>query len=342
MDDTSLLESYRVMEDNSDGTQQTALGESARHLRSAPPVDRSSSTSKLDQPRRTTIQFPQDPAALAQVVDHVINREDLTEEDYLLLWFNTEEYNTLKAEARRESLACERDGSAKFLDEAFCEKCKHQQDNLSKWVTMTPCAEDSERRGLERMASQRMSNIRQQAQFQAIMEVLRAQDEQLYSSKRQVADPEEVRKVSQKATRVARHFARMLAKADAQAVHGIPATTRDGDADTVASSSHPTTRRISKSKSSSSKSRLSGGSDTLSVATTGSSAKKSKAKKKDDKKEDKKKDDKKKDDKKKKKEDKKDDKTKKKKDDKEKTKSTLKQKFKETKAGIIARIPRIA
>jgi hypothetical protein len=270
--------------------------------------------------REVLVKFPQDPRLLSVVVDVVINREDITEEDHAALWFSNQDFNELKAEARMESMACEGDGSAKLLDGVFVEKSKISQASIIQWVH--PSDGGRERRGLERMANQRLANIRQRAQFQAIMDVLRAQDELKIG--RGHVDHEAVRKVSEKATRVARHFARMIGKADAHAVNELNLTSNHDR-------EHSTKRISSGGKSSSSSKRLSDGIN--SVASTKSNSqkdmksnKKEKFKKDKDKSKDKDKDPK--------------DKVKGK--DKEKTRSTLKQKFKDTKAGIIARIPRIA
>lgn len=290
--------------------------------------------------RETVVKFPQDPCVLSVVVDVVINREDITEEDRAALWFSNKDYNKLKAEARMEGMACERDGSTKLLDGVFAERSKTSQESIIQWVNSNS---GRERRGLERMANQRMASIRQQQQFQTVMEVLRAHDELQIG--RGGADPEAVRRVSEKATRVARHFARMIGKADAQAVNadeGSGTRSQPSNRDT-----EQATKRISTgSKSSSSSKRLSDG--TNSAASTRSKSqkdmkpnKKEKVKKGSDK--EKKEKDKEKDKERSKSKDKDaKDKVKGKDKEKEKTRSTLKQKFKDTKAGIIARIPRIA
>jgi hypothetical protein len=276
--------------------------------------------------REIVVKFPHDPSMLSVVVDAVINREDLTEEDRASLWFSAEDYNELKAEARMEGMACESDGSSKLLDGVFAERSKTSQDSIIQWVHSHG---SRERRGLERMANQRTASIRQQAQFQSIMEVLRAQDD--LQMGRSGVDPDALRRVSEKTTRVARHFARMIAKADAQFVNA------DGGASTrnLTSTERVAKRSSSGIKSNSSSRRLSDGI---------SSAAGTKSKSQKDMKSEKKETVKKESDKEKKEKDKdtSQNKDKVKGKDKEKTRSTLKQKFKDTKAGIIARIPRIA
>jgi hypothetical protein len=295
---------FMDMMDESESTQVSIL--------ESPHVRRRDDLLQIDTNARTRevlVRFPQDPRVLSVVLDVVINREDITEEDRAALWFSNEDFNELKAEARMESMACERDGSTKLLDGVFAEKCKTSQANIIQWVNSD---DGRERRGLERMANQRLANIRQQAQFQAIMDVLRAQDELQIGRGR--VNP-----------------ARMVGKADARAVNAA-----DGGASTLdLSSNHGRERAVKRissgGKSSSSSKRLSD--STTSLASTKSknlkdmkSNKKEKSKKDKNKSKDKDKDSK--------------DKINGK--DKEKTRSTLKQKFKDTKAGIIARIPRIA
>lgn len=73
----------------------------------------------------------------------------------------------------------------------------------------------------ERWANRDHGETRQKDQFQAIMAVLRAQDD-FYAKGMDDLDPDKVsdhlRKISHKATRTSRHFARMMGKADSFAV----------------------------------------------------------------------------------------------------------------------------
>lgn len=98
------------------------------------------------------------------------------------------------------------------------------QEKLNLW-----CAHGHTRRGLERWAHKEHGDARQTEQFQAIMDVLRAQDEMMVKAKltnrikpqgscAEWLDDEVLRKISHKATRAARHFARMMGKADRYAV----------------------------------------------------------------------------------------------------------------------------
>ena len=105
----------------------------------------------------------------------------------------------------------EKFGYSKTLDGVFQEKSKESQDCLNLWA-----ASGHSRRGLERWANREHGEKRQQDQFNAIMTVLREQDDMI-SRKGKVND-EALRRVSHKATRISRHFARMMGKADSYAV----------------------------------------------------------------------------------------------------------------------------
>lgn len=71
----------------------------------------------------------------------------------------------------------------------------------------------------ERWANRDHGLARQSDQFQVIMEVLRAQDEYYTDKSKDTAKKvDHLRKVSHKATRTSRHFARMMGKADAYAL----------------------------------------------------------------------------------------------------------------------------
>jgi hypothetical protein len=161
--------------------------------------------------RGRRVWFPEEEDELAEVVCEVDSRSELTEEDRDALFFCNDEYVSLKSDARLMSSGCERSGCSKHLDGVFDEKSKEAQAKLNKWVE-----DGQEQRGLERMANTEMGDLRQQEQFRVIMDVLRAQDDMIIEKGE--VDAEALRKVSCKATKVARHFARMMAKADARSV----------------------------------------------------------------------------------------------------------------------------
>jgi len=154
------------------------------------------------------VSFPEEECT---VVCEITRREDFSEEEQKALYFSKAEYCLNRQMGRRTSRDCERYGHSKCLEEAFAEKCSSIQDVLNHW-----CLNGHDRRGLERWANRNHGEKRQQDQFQAIMEILQAQDEMLMSGR--VIDVEKIRKVSYKATKKSRHFARMMGKADAFAV----------------------------------------------------------------------------------------------------------------------------
>ena len=258
--------------------------------------------------RGCSVRFPDCQEQLVSVVDYVVNREDLTDEDRAALWFCADEYLDLKSDARLESLASERDGLAKtLLEDVHNEKSRAAQEKINRWVVEV----GQERRGLERSINKTLADARQNAQFQSIMDVMRAQDEMMMSSL--AVDDEELRKVYTQTTRSSRHFARMMAKADALAAGTSPEAV--GDAVAMARKNSP--RKLKPEKLERSVGRTF--SDSHSVISTMSKRKSSKEKK-----------------------NKRKDKGKDKGEKEHKQKLTLKQKYKDTKAGIIARIPRIA
>jgi hypothetical protein len=186
---------------------------------------------------------------LATVVCELPCREDYTE-DMETLFFTRADYNLCRSYARTLSKDVERSGvSSKLLDATFNEKSKKLQDLLNQWTS----DDTTGRRGLERWSSRAHGDSRQEQQFQAVMAVLRAQDDMLAKAGHHhtsslnaramafggsdpmcSADPryaktkiktvaekldhEHLRKVSYKATKNARHYARMMGKADSFAV----------------------------------------------------------------------------------------------------------------------------
>jgi len=271
------------------------------------------------------VRFPDTPEGLSQVVETVISREDLTKEVREALWFCASEYESLRNEKWHECHASERDGLAKVLLEGvYKEKCKEAQEKLNRWVLEL----GPERRGLEKSSNTTLSEQRQSIQFESIMEVLRAQDEMLISRSRTI-DEEELRKVYNQACRVPRHFARMMAKADALAVGASADAVLDADA--VAKKKHLANIKSKESFNGESSAHFHSSLRSLPAATASFQKERGKAQEKKKKSKDKVKKDSssnnnyKKD-------------TEKEKDPKQK--STLKQKYKETKAGIISRIPR--
>jgi hypothetical protein len=180
----------------------------------APP---SSPMRKKKSPKR--VRFPSCDEALVRGVITIPHRDDYTPEEVEALYFSRDEYQACRNAAKASSWECERKGHGKFLDGTFCEKDSDVQERLNSWVVSSAVVAagaaksgaDSApqlsccRRGLERWSNSDHGEIRNHAQFHAIMAVLRAQDDKL-------------RKVSCKVTKTSRHFARMIGKADSYAV----------------------------------------------------------------------------------------------------------------------------
>jgi len=148
---------------------------------------------------------------LSVVVGTVPHRDDWTDEERGLMFFTRSEYNSSRSTAKVISKESERYGFSKTLDGTYIEKSAEAQEKLNEWVQ-----QGGNRRGLERWANADHGEKRQHDQFHAIMAVLRAQDEMI--ARKNSIDVEKLRKVSHKATKVSRHFARMIGKADSYAM----------------------------------------------------------------------------------------------------------------------------
>jgi hypothetical protein len=157
------------------------------------------------------VRFPVEDESIAIIVCTIPNREDYIEEDHGLLFFSRSDYHISRSSAKMISRESERYGFSKNLEETYTEKSKIAQESLNLWTSR-----GHSRRGLERWANRKHGDARQQDQFQSVMAVLRAQDDMLAG--RKGIDHEQIRKVSHKATKIARHFARMMGKADSHAL----------------------------------------------------------------------------------------------------------------------------
>lgn len=180
---------------------------------------------KKSLPKR--VRFPPCEDALVRGVITIPHREDYTPEEVEALYFSRDEYQACRNAAKAVSWECERKGQGKCLDGTFCEKDSDVQERLNSWVVSSAvsgsiaCPETASqvsccRRGLERWSNSDHGEIRNHAQFHAIMAVLRAQDDLLM--RRKELDWDKLRKVSCKVTKTSRHFARMIGKADSYAV----------------------------------------------------------------------------------------------------------------------------
>jgi hypothetical protein len=172
------------------------------------------------------VRFPVEDESIAIIVCTIPNREDYIEEDHGLLFFSRGDYHISRSSAKMISRESERYGFSKNLEETYKEKSKAAQDSLNQWTSR-----GDSRRGLERWANRKHGDARQQDQFQSVMAVLRAQDDMLAA--RKGIDHEQIRKVSHKATKIARHFARMMGKADSHALASELTESDDQVADDI-------------------------------------------------------------------------------------------------------------
>jgi hypothetical protein len=158
---------------------------------------------------RRRVSFPPNEGDLHTVVCTVPHRGDYDEFVIAALFFSRDEHQAARSSARAAVRSHEGYGQSKLLDGTFSEKSPDLQEKLNRWAEV---ADLSSQRGLERWANEDHGDGRNQAQFHAIMAVLGAQEDMLRRGRE--VDMEKLRKVSTKATRKARHFARMMGKAD--------------------------------------------------------------------------------------------------------------------------------
>mmetsp|Transcript_22870 Transcript_22870/g.63609 ORF Transcript_22870/g.63609 Transcript_22870/m.63609 type:complete len:268 (+) Transcript_22870:189-992(+) len=192
------------------------------------------------------ICFPDDDANLFTIVCEIPCRQEYTEQDLQDLFFQKKDFSTSRSAAKVRSRECESRGDSSVLRNSFSEKSKSIQEQLNVWTT-TSAQHDC--RGLERWSNREHGDQRSQEQFSAIMAILQAQQDminanimrsnkQRHSTRRssinstasrstvastasttsQAIDYDSLRKVAIKVTRSARHFARMMGKADSHAV----------------------------------------------------------------------------------------------------------------------------
>lgn len=172
------------------------------------------------------VRFHEENDALAKVVFVIPSLDDFTPEDHENLWFSKADYHMCRAEAKVISRESVRLGHSKALDNTYTEKNIVAQEQLQEWTTV-----DIAIRGLERWANKAHGELRQTDQLDAVMAILEAQDEMLACTKNgRIVDAEKLRKVSSKVTKTARHFARMMGKADSLVIEaelgrGLPSSS---------------------------------------------------------------------------------------------------------------------
>lgn len=157
---------------------------------------------------KRSVRFHEDVSA---VVCELPNRQDISPEDVERLWFTKEEYSISRNEGRVLCREGNRTGISAHLENTFVLKNKQSQASLKKWSTV-----GSTLRGLERWSNKDHGDSRHQAQFEAIMTVLDAQDDILAEEGK--LDEDKLRRISHGVSKTARHFARMMGKADSHAV----------------------------------------------------------------------------------------------------------------------------
>ena len=182
--------------------------------------------------RMKSVSFPKEEEKLRKIVGYVPNRQDMEEEEMTQLYFTKQDFAEIRRDSKLVSMEVERKGYSKHLDDAFSEKNSKAQKELNKWVM-----EGGKARGLERWSNRDHGESREGDQFHTLMAMLGAQDEMLAEEKH--VDPEKLRKIAYKTSRVARHFARMMGKADSHAVENLEDTEDSKSAKTA--STHQST-----------------------------------------------------------------------------------------------------
>lgn len=162
------------------------------------------------------VRFPTNQTDLRQVVCLLPHCHDLDPEESAMIWYTKSDLQQGRADAKLLSRQCSNEGHSKFLDGTFCEKSAEAQEKLLSWTSRGGSSIQGTR-GLERWANKIHSEIRQDDQFKAIMAVLEAQDSMVTFGDGPL-DWDKVKKIYQKSSKNARHFARMIGKADSYAV----------------------------------------------------------------------------------------------------------------------------
>ena len=184
---------------------------------------------KESQKQKRRVSFPEQDEDLFQVVCYIPNREDWSPEEHQEVYFTKDDFHAIRQNGRMVSLECERYGNGNQLDDTYSEKNPEVQARLNVWAL-----NGHEQRGLERWANRSQGDKREREQFSVIMAVLQAQEEMTLCTND--VDIEKLRKVSYKASKVARHFARMMGKADFYAVNSMDSSHDSKSVHTAATS----------------------------------------------------------------------------------------------------------
>lgn len=159
---------------------------------------------------------------LSTVLCEVVARSELSEKDFENTWFDTAEFDKLKAQAKLIARELRRQGRGRLLVGAFGELSKefHESDSftkevqamLVKWSLHGPSS-----RGLEKWVNSDQGKLRRQLQRRVIQVVLHVQEQESQRAVPPGELAEKIRQVSEENTAKARLFGRMMGIADAAA-----------------------------------------------------------------------------------------------------------------------------
>jgi hypothetical protein len=157
------------------------------------------------------VRFHEDDDKLSSVLCEIPCRDDYDAQETEVLFFNKRDFSASRSIAKGHSRECEQSGASKPLQAAFATKSRSIQNQLNEWTTG-----EHHCRGLERWSNRDHGDKRGREQFAAVMTILQAQQDML--NMLNGIDHESLRKVAIKVTRPARHFARMMGRADSHAL----------------------------------------------------------------------------------------------------------------------------
>jgi hypothetical protein len=203
------------------------------------------------------VRFPPNLEEMCRVVCHLPNCADLDPDESANMWYKKSDLQKGRVDAKHVSRQCHADGQSRFLDNTYAAKSASAQEKLLSWTSKSSSSNVDDARGLERWTNKRHGELRQDDQFKALMAVLEAQDNMVMYGEDSNLDWEKLRKVYQDASKVARHFARMMGKADSYAIASeLRRTTSSLSSCLKADNDNASTRNISINTSGSSPRRI--------------------------------------------------------------------------------------
>jgi hypothetical protein len=169
------------------------------------------------------VRFPPNLEEMCRIVCHLPNCADLDPDESANMWYKKSDLQKGRVDAKHVSRQCHADGLSRVLDGTYAAKSASAQEKLLSWTSKSSSSSSGsgnadDARGLERWTNKRHGELRQDDQFKALMAVLEAQDNMVMYGEDSGLDWEKLRKVYQDASKVARHFARMMGKADSYAI----------------------------------------------------------------------------------------------------------------------------